>query len=551
MPLVTIQAALERQYDACIVGSGPAGLAVALPLAEAGRSVLVLEAGGHAPSPGPGAALEDPGAHMASADTHCQGLGGTSSLWGGRIVPLAAHDFEMAGWPLPFAGLAPYFADAADFLGGHAPPQPFLRPGAAGNFDLDATEVLADSGSLMRWHQAGIDAPGGPDVLLQANAVGLELGTGADGRPRCAGVRVRQQDGAPAASIRAGTTVLAQGGIETARLLLAAQARHRAELGHLAALGQYYAGHLTGSIASIVFPSRTDAAEYGWRRGAARGLSRRVFRSTPEAMAEGVNMFFWTRNWPAANAGHGSGILSAKHLLARLRGRSTQEPAPLGPGAPERLQQSPLLPHLRNLAADAGPSLRALPGLIRARYDRGREAVDHLILNGANRYKLSYHAEQEPLAANRIELAGPVQPDILPEIRIRFGFSQVDVERVVRGHGMLAAALAASGLARLQYDVPPQEQPQAIRASAMDGYHQTGMARMGRDPRDSVVDGDCRVHGVQGLYLAGSAIFRSSGAAQPTQSIAAFSMRLARHLAAAKPAPRAAVERGCPAAAAQ
>ena len=423
VPLVTIQAALARHYDTCIVGSGPAGLAVALPLAEAGQSVLVLEAGGHAPAPGPGAILDDPGAHMMSADTHCQGLGGTSALWGGRIVPLAAHDFEMAGWPLPFVDLLPYFAEAADFLGGHAPPQPFLQPAAAGGFDLDATEVLADSGSLMRWHQARIEAPGGPDVLLQTNAVGLEFETGADGRPRCTHVRVRQQEGSAAFSIRARVTVLAQGGIETARLLLAAQARHRVGLGHLVALGEYYAGHLTGSIASIVFPPRTDTAQYGWRRGAARGLVRRVFRSTPEAMAEGVNMFFWARNGPAANAGHGSGVLSAKHLLARLRGRSTQDPAPLGPGAPEPLEQSLLLAHLRNLATDAGPSLRALPGLIRARYDRGRQAVDHLIPNGANRYRLSYHAEQEPLAANRIELVGPVLPDRLPDIRIRFGFS--------------------------------------------------------------------------------------------------------------------------------
>ncbi|MCF6430605.1 GMC oxidoreductase [Leisingera sp. MMG026] len=551
MPLVTFQTALERRYDACIVGSGPAGLAVALPLAEAGQTVLVLEAGGHAPSPGPGAVFEYPGTHMDPAETHCQGLGGTTSLWGGRILPLVQHDLEMAGWPLPFSDLATYFSAATAFLGGYAPAVPFLRPGAAGDFDLNATEVLADSGSLMRWHQARIDAPGGPDVVLQANAVGLEFGTGADGRPRCAGVRVRQQDGAPAASIRAGTTVLAQGGIETARLLLAAQARHRAELGHLAALGQYYAGHLTGSIASIVFPSRADVRAYGWRRQGAQGLSRRVFRSTPQAMADGVNMFFWARNWPAANAGHGSGILSAKHLLARLRGRRVRDPSLPGPKPPERLEPSPVLPHLRNLAADAGPSLRALPGMISARCDRRREVVDHLIPNGANRYKLSYHAEQDSQAGNRIELAGPVQPDTLPGVRIHFNFSQADVDRVVRGHEMLSAAFAASGLARLQHDMAPEDQVRAIRASARDGYHQTGMARMGLDPRDSVVDGNCRVHGVQGLYLAGSAVFRSSGAPQPTHSIAAFSMRLAHHLVSVHAGHHAAAGSGCSAPAAQ
>ena len=43
MPLVTIQAALARQYDTCIVGSGPAGLCAAQQRNRAGHNVTVFE----------------------------------------------------------------------------------------------------------------------------------------------------------------------------------------------------------------------------------------------------------------------------------------------------------------------------------------------------------------------------------------------------------------------------------------------------------------------------------------------------------------------------
>ena len=54
---------------------------------------------------------------------------------------------------------------------------------------------------------------------------------------------------------------------------------------------------------------------------------------------------------------------------------------------------------------------------------------------------------------------------------------------------------------------------------------------MGRRPADSVVDGDCAVHGSANLYVAGSSVFPTSGVANPTFSIVALALRLADHLA--------------------
>ena len=59
-----------------------------------------------------------------------------------------------------------------------------------------------------------------------------------------------------------------------------------------------------------------------------------------------------------------------------------------------------------------------------------------------------------------------------------------------------------------------------------------GTTRMGTDPRTSVVDPDCRVHGVDNLFVAGSSVFPTSGYANPTATIAALAVRLADHLKA-------------------
>jgi choline dehydrogenase-like flavoprotein len=57
-----------------------------------------------------------------------------------------------------------------------------------------------------------------------------------------------------------------------------------------------------------------------------------------------------------------------------------------------------------------------------------------------------------------------------------------------------------------------------------------GTTRLGSQPRTSVVDRDCAVHGVAGLFVAGSSVFPTGGSANPTLTIVALAIRLADHL---------------------
>jgi len=65
---------------------------------------------------------------------------------------------------------------------------------------------------------------------------------------------------------------------------------------------------------------------------------------------------------------------------------------------------------------------------------------------------------------------------------------------------------------------------------AHDSAHHMGTTRMHESPQQGVVDPDCRVHGVDNLYIASSAVFPTSARSNPTLTILALCLRMADRL---------------------
>jgi choline dehydrogenase-like flavoprotein len=101
---------------------------------------------------------------------------------------------------------------------------------------------------------------------------------------------------------------------------------------------------------------------------------------------------------------------------------------------------------------------------------------------------------------------------------------------VLRGHGLLDTALREAQIGRLEYRVAEDQRLEQILAQARDGFHQIGTTRMGHSAESSVVDCNCRLHGVKNLYIASSSVFPSSGQANPTFMAVAMALRLARRI---------------------
>jgi choline dehydrogenase-like flavoprotein len=116
----------------------------------------------------------------------------------------------------------------------------------------------------------------------------------------------------------------------------------------------------------------------------------------------------------------------------------------------------------------------------------------------------------------------------LPRIRVDWRYAAGDVDTVSRALALLAEDVSNSGVGSFEYD-PTSVEAEMTRYGAYGGHH-IGTARMGTDPRHSVVDADCRVHGVDNLYIAGAATFPTSGQANPTLTLVALAARLAAHL---------------------
>ena len=61
-------------------------------------------------------------------------------------------------------------------------------------------------------------------------------------------------------------------------------------------------------------------------------------------------------------------------------------------------------------------------------------------------------------------------------------------------------------------------------------FHHMGTTRMHEDPKQGVVDANCKMHGIANLFVAGSSVYTTGGYANPTLTLVALALRLADHI---------------------
>jgi choline dehydrogenase-like flavoprotein len=524
----------QIQSDICIVGGGVAGMILAKELANQPFRICILESGGleldeKTQSLAAGESVGYKYFPLETAYGRC--FGGSSNRWhidiggdtGVRFRPLDPIDFEKrdwvpySGWPFDKTHLDPYY-DRAQAISKLLPSTYAVEDWSAPDkaalpIQGDCVETIIYKfprrDTFSRELRETVTKAGNVTVYTNANATEIE--TDSTGEHAVA-VTVRCLDGSRS-SVRAKIIILATNGLEAPRLLLLSNKRQTSGLGNQHDLvGRFFMEHLH-FWSGVFVPSRPEIFEQAGLYYAIHkvngiavigklALGEKVLRER-QLLNQNVQLFPERRLKPGGYPPVCStGIDSFRALLGSRHYRTEQS----------RGQ------HVANIVRDAGNVLRMARRRIGKIVDALRKGTDAFIL--ANM------VEQIPNPNSRVTLGGSCDTFGLPRVRLDWKVNAVELGSVIRTQEILDEEFRKAGLGRVIRQLKDATPPPDLEG----GYHQMGTTRMHINPREGVVDENCRVHGLKNLFVSGPSVFPTGGYANPTLTVVALAIRLADHL---------------------
>lgn len=475
--------------DVAVVGSGPAGSAVARQLAGEGVDVVVLEAGRHTPP------AEYPDDAFSAMGALYRGLGATVTRGNppmpyvqGRAVGGTSVINGAISWRLP-RDIWQNWCDADPAL---AEALPWEELGAA----MDQIERELSIAPT----RAAVSGPNNDLMARGAEALGLAHRrirrnvSGCQGLGRClegcsAGKKLSMDRSYLADAAERGARVFSS---VTVDRLIRRKGRAVALEGQADGGGRV---RVDAAGAVVLAASAIQTPVLLMRNGIDHGPVGRHFQCHPGASVMG-RFAEPVRMWTGATQGH---------EVTGLREQGIKFEA-LG------LDVALAASRLKSVGTDLMGELQDL---------------DHRACWGA---------------AIRAESQGRVRPSGRGE-RVDFSLGRADMHKVRRGLSVLGQMMLAAGadfvspgvygfdarvdaieqMARLEQDGPLDP-----KAYTMVATHLFGTCRMGSDPAKSVVRPDFRHHTVDGLYVADSSVFPSNTGVNPQTSILAMATLCAR-----------------------
>jgi choline dehydrogenase-like flavoprotein len=140
-------------------------------------------------------------------------------------------------------------------------------------------------------------------------------------------------------------------------------------------------------------------------------------------------------------------------------------------------------------------------------------------------YDITVRSEMLPSARNRVVLTAERNRWGLQRPSARCVIDARDFQNVEQTLRIFGETLIRLGRGRVRVN------NDRIYKDVWGQGHTLGTTRMGTSRDESVVDGECRVHGYENLFVGGSSVFPSGGYANPTLTIVALALRLADTIA--------------------
>ena len=528
--------AMVAQSTVCIIGGGAAGLTMAMEFERRGIETIVLESGGFGPdvqtmdlNRG-----ENTGIPYHFGDNYrSRFLGGCSNCWGGWCRPMDAEDFGKrdwvpgSGWPFALAELEPYYVRSHKVLKlgptnydiGHwvdaIGRRDVRRMPLPGGEVLDSMTQFSLPMRFGKYYRRELKAARHVRIFLHANVVDVE--TDADG-VAVKRVHARTLSGRRM-TVQARHFVLACGGIENARVLLASNKRHAAGIGNAHGLvGRYFMDHprlLLGKL-TLREPWRRNKlydAMYHYLNRAVRAHGTHfAAQLTLSHAVQRRERLLNARVW-FASIFPGEGTAAAEALVRmkmRLHGKVDPVHSFLGDMA--TLSREPL--NAMNFIA--ARQLRPVGFLKEMHFQMIKEA------------RLQMICEPAPDPESRVTLADTRDALGMPRVRVSWRLGDLVKRTFDRTLAIVAKELGDADIGDVTLDPPlvGREWPDSIEGT----WHHMGTTRMHDTPAQGVVDRNGRIHGMANMFVAGSSVFPTAGANFPTITLVALALRLADHL---------------------
>ena len=506
------------EASVCIIGGGPAGISIALELADSDISVLLLESGGLEFDPEiqslyQGQNIGHP--YVPLDEARLRYFGGSSNHWNGKCAPMSStmlagrSSWKGSAWPI----------DPSDLV------EPYMR--AQELCQLSDLQVYSESFSVLNASTGGTSDPSIGNLLghrvfqrspptrfgevyraplkaaknihVQLGASVTELITTSSGALVQEAV-VATLDGRRIA-VKAKQFILATGGLENVRLLLNSDRYDPRGIGNAhGLLGRYFMEHLYVHNAAVAI---THGAPSDW------AIFHKITKRNNTRLTVDITLpdeVFASENWPVCD-------FRARDF-GELSGRGRESLKAILEGLDAFSMPDQLGLHVRNVTQRPLDTIDRLSG-------RGLFGSQ----GGPYRFSVAVSMEQPPSADSRVVSDRAV--DHLGQRRIALDWhipeqTYIDFRQVLMETGR---RMIDGRMGTLQILVDSYE---SFLQNVRWQWHHMGTTRMAEEPQNGVVDPNCRVHGVDNLYVAGSSVFPSGGSVNPTLTICALSVRLAK-----------------------
>lgn len=498
-------------FELAIVGAGIAGISLALELEIDPSRVVLIESGSDHPHEETNRlkTVISEGIEIRS-DSRERVLGGTSLTWSGALATLDQVDFAGIegvhdGWPIDLDEVIQEFNHSSQRYG--VPEAASFSPGMVEDSVFDsgvlAPKVVRIQNPPLRYWDLF-----GKELLRKGFNVWSGYTVTSVSQPDLGPISERVWDiklhsRKKSQSIRVNRVVLAAGAIETVRLLLASQ-QEETKLAQLPAIGTHFMNHPKGEVGKVFFSQRFLDSHPFFHIGDG-GLPGIVgIRLSDDT----IRRFQLSNPYVRLAPQYSKSVFFARRVFQSLI------------GCVRHIRSLHWLPRKIGSTNDfmwGGVGEVAPP----AQANQGKKKLALPVRSAS----LMVHTDMAPRSDNVIRLSEKKDDFGVPYPIVDHRLSEVDIAAVERLTELIRNEFRRLKIGRVALH------PDIIAGRLdRDASHHLGGARMGLDPQGSVVDTNLKVHGLEGLYVLGGAVFPAGGNANPTLIILALAHRLAKHL---------------------